>query len=102
MPISLNLICGPTAIGKTQLALDLAGETPTSIITIDSRHVYQELPILTGWDLPIGATLRQSALTFRGRPISFYEKDNLRFFMFGLLSAKEDFSAGNFVQLIKE
>jgi len=44
---SLVLICGPTASGKTGLALRLADTFPLEIISVDSRQVYRKLDIGT-------------------------------------------------------
>lgn len=41
------LIAGPTASGKTALALELAKRTPCVIINADSAQVYADLPILS-------------------------------------------------------
>ncbi|MBL0942070.1 MAG: tRNA (adenosine(37)-N6)-dimethylallyltransferase MiaA [Alphaproteobacteria bacterium] len=45
--ISVFLIGGPTASGKSALALQLARRFPATIINGDSMQVYKELPILT-------------------------------------------------------
>ncbi len=44
-----KLICvvGPTASGKTEVALELSKLIPVEIISCDSMQVYQEMPILT-------------------------------------------------------
>ncbi|MCT4665162.1 MAG: tRNA (adenosine(37)-N6)-dimethylallyltransferase MiaA [Flavobacteriales bacterium] len=47
----IPIITGPTASGKTQLAVSLAYETQATIISADSRQVYQGLDIGTGKDL---------------------------------------------------
>ena len=39
------IVCGPTAVGKTDYALDLALKHTTSIISADSRQCYRELNI---------------------------------------------------------
>ena len=39
------IICGPTAIGKTTLAIELANYFSTEIISADSRQCYRELNI---------------------------------------------------------
>lgn len=39
------VICGPTAVGKTALAIRLAEKAGTSIISADSRQCYRELNI---------------------------------------------------------
>jgi len=41
------VICGPTASGKTELALELARQTSGEIISADSRQVYKHLTIGT-------------------------------------------------------
>ncbi len=38
-------ICGPTAVGKTSLAISLAQWLSTEILSFDSRQIYQELKI---------------------------------------------------------
>src|SRR5699024_12809757 len=45
-PILLNVV-GPTVIGKTKLAIDLAKYFETEIISTDSRQFYKELYIGT-------------------------------------------------------
>ena len=48
-----NLLCviGPTASGKTTLAVRMAGELGGEIISADSRQVYKEMDLGTGKDL---------------------------------------------------
>lgn len=48
----LALIAGPTASGKTALALVLAARHPVTIINADSAQVYAELPILSAQPTP--------------------------------------------------
>lgn len=52
----LLIICGPTATGKTKIAIDLAKKLHGELIGADSRHVYKGLTILTGKDLPVDGT----------------------------------------------
>ena len=49
--MSLIVILGPTAVGKTQLAVQLATELEGEIISADSRQVYCEMDLGTGKDL---------------------------------------------------
>jgi tRNA dimethylallyltransferase len=44
-------ILGPTACGKTRLAVALAGRLGTGVISADSRQVYRRMDIGTGKDL---------------------------------------------------
>lgn len=39
------VICGPTAVGKTRVAIELAKHLGTSIISADSRQCYRELNV---------------------------------------------------------
>ena len=45
--IPLLVICGPTASGKTQLALELASTLPIEVISADSRQIYRGMDIGT-------------------------------------------------------
>lgn len=49
---SITLIAGPTAGGKSALALWLAAETGAEIIGADSMQIYADLPILTAAPTP--------------------------------------------------
>jgi len=48
----LLVICGPTATGKTSLAIKLAQKFNGEIVSADSRQVYQGMDIGTGKDIP--------------------------------------------------
>jgi len=50
----LLVICGPTATGKTSLAVKLAKKFNGELISADSRQVYQGMDIGTGKDHPRG------------------------------------------------
>ena len=43
----LYVVCGPTAVGKTDHAIELAEQLGTEIISADSRQLYREIPIGT-------------------------------------------------------
>jgi len=43
----LNVVVGPTAIGKTAFSIDLAKKLETEIISADSRQLYKEMSIGT-------------------------------------------------------
>jgi tRNA dimethylallyltransferase len=59
MPVDLPAIClmGPTASGKTELALELANRFPIDIISVDSALVYRGMDI--GTAKPDPQTLRR-------------------------------------------
>lgn len=46
-PTRVAIICGPTASGKTALALALARRSPSVVINADSAQVYRDLAILS-------------------------------------------------------
>ncbi len=48
----LIVIAGPTAVGKTEVALRLAEHFKTEIISADSRQIYKEMEIGTAKPLP--------------------------------------------------
>jgi tRNA dimethylallyltransferase len=54
----LLIICGPTATGKTDLAVKLAKKYNGEIISADSRQVYRGMDIGTGKDIPRNSKLR--------------------------------------------
>ncbi len=51
------IVCGPTATGKTALALSLAKKFNGELISADSKQVYKGLDIGTGKDLPPGVKI---------------------------------------------
>ncbi|MBN1576857.1 MAG: tRNA (adenosine(37)-N6)-dimethylallyltransferase MiaA [Chitinispirillaceae bacterium] len=51
LPFNLLVVCGPTASGKTPLAVALARELGGEIISADSRQVYRGLDLGSGKDL---------------------------------------------------
>ena len=62
----LLVICGPTATGKTKLALHLGRLLNGELISADSRQVYVGMDIGTGKDLPKGSKIQHSGLKRRG------------------------------------
>ncbi len=46
------ILTGPTGVGKTEVAIEIAKSLPTEIISADSRQVYKQLTI--GTNKPIG------------------------------------------------
>ena len=49
---TMYVITGPTASGKSALAVDLARRLGTEIISADSRQIYQGIPIVTAMPTP--------------------------------------------------
>ena len=77
------LISGPTASGKSKLAIDFAKKINGEIINADSMQVYKELKLLTA------------------RPI----KENInkiKHHLYGFKSVKNEFSTGQWLELVKK
>ena len=78
MSKKIILLFGPTASGKSKLALDIAEEFNGEIINADSMQVYKEIKILSA------------------RP----DKSKIKHHFYGFISAKEKFSVGKWYELI--
>ena len=52
MPLPLVFLMGPTAVGKTALAVELVERLPVDIISVDSAMVYRGMDIGTGKPQP--------------------------------------------------
>ena len=77
------LISGPTATGKSKLAIEFAKKINGEIINADSMQIYKELKILTA------------------RPI----KENInkiKHHLYGFQSCKNEFSTGEWLKLVKK
>ena len=83
MQINKNiiLIFGPTASGKSALALKLAQDNDWVIFNADSMQIYQELPILSS----------QPTLE---------EKNITPHFLYGFLNYQENFSVAKWLEII--
>lgn len=79
-PLSLVVICGPTASGKTALALRLAEHFAVEIISADSRQVYRRMDIGTA-----KATAEERAL--------------IPHHLVDVVDPDEDFTAADFLHL---
>lgn len=77
-PLSLVVICGPTASGKTALALQLAEHFAVEIISADSRQVYRRMDI---------GTAKATA----------EERSRVRHHLVDVVDPDEDFTAADFL-----
>ena len=83
MSKKIILIAGPTASGKSKLAISLAKKINGEIINADSMQVYKEFNILTS------------------RP-SKKDLKKIKHHLYGMISVKKSFSVGNWIKLIKK
>jgi len=84
----LLIICGPTAVGKTNLGLKLAQKFNGQIISADSRQVYQGMDIGTGKDLPKNA---------KKHPSGYYLINNIKLWGYDLVKPDQEFSLAHFI-----
>ena len=80
--MNLIIITGPTACGKTSMAVRLANDIKGEIISADSRQVYRGMDIGTGKDL--------NEYEFNGKNIPYHLID--------ILDPMENYSVHNFQQ----
>ena len=83
------VICGPTASGKTELALELARQTGGVIISADSRQVYKHLTI--GTAKPQGAWEN-----------GVYRVNGVAYHLVDFLDVTDTFNAGAFCARARE
>jgi len=88
----LLIICGPTATGKTQLALDLAKEFSGELISADSRQVYIGLDIISGKDIPSDFHKEISDLVWHDRKLTYYTNGQTRIWLLDIVHPTEDFN----------
>ncbi len=82
MTKKIILLAGPTASGKSKLAIRLAKKINGEIINADSMQVYKEFTILSS------------------RP-SKVETKSIKHHLYGIISVKKNFSAGDWLKLAK-
>lgn len=83
MSYNLITILGPTAVGKTKLAVELVNEFNGEIISADSRQVYKGMDIGTGKDL--------DDYIIKGKTVTYHLVD--------VISPQEEFDLYKFVNL---
>lgn len=79
MKQKLFVITGPTAIGKSSAAVNLALKTGSSVISADSMQIYRGLNIGTG-------------------KITEREKHGIKHYMIDVVNPDEDYSVGQYVK----
>ncbi len=83
MPKKIILLAGPTASGKSKLAIQLAKNLNGEIINADSMQIYKEFTTLSS------------------RP-DFNELKKVKHHLYGIISVKKYFSAGQWLKLAKK
>jgi tRNA dimethylallyltransferase len=88
----LLVICGPTATGKTKLAISLAKKFNGEVVSADSKQVYKGMNIGTGKGLPINPKPK----TQNSKPGTFYEIEGVKIWGYDLVDPKKEFSVAQY------
>lgn len=95
----LTIICGPTAVGKTDFALSIAKKIGADLISIDSRQVYQGMNIGTGKDIPENAVFTCKTTFSVGNDIyriGYYTIQSTRLWLCDIAKPNQPFSSAIF------
>jgi tRNA dimethylallyltransferase len=95
----LLIIYGPTASGKTGLALKLAKKFRGEIISADSRQVYQGMNIATGKDLLPKSKFKKTKLRLRGKKfkIGYYNLNKTRVWLYDIVKPDYFFNVTDWI-----
>lgn len=96
----LIVICGATATGKTDIALNLASMFNGELISADSRQVYRELTIGTGKDIPHHCKLAYYHPK-RGISVPYYQCSHTRIWGYDLAQIEDDFNSAAYVSSVQ-
>ncbi len=92
----LLIICGPTATGKTDIALQLIKLFPAQIISADSRQVYRDMDIGTGKDIPSKFRYQISDIRYQEKKIPFHGDGKTKIWGYDLVTPTDEFSIAHF------
>lgn len=93
------VICGPTAVGKTALALNLGPALGGELISADCRQVYRGMNIGTGKDLPPNSECQASTLKFGGKPVPYYSWGGVNLWGYDAVFPNEEWSPADFAKM---
>ena len=98
---NLLIICGPTATGKTSLAVEIAKKYNGEIVSADSRQVYREMDIGTGKDIKTSEKLKVKSVKLENKElqIGFREKDGIPVWLVDIVSPEYRFNGGEYKKL---
>lgn len=96
--IKTLVITGPTATGKTTLALKLAKLFPADLISADSRQVYTSLNLIPGKDIPSSFHKKNSSITLNQSPIPIYTNNKTSIYGYDLVDPNQPWNLNFFHQ----
>ncbi len=89
----LVVICGPTATGKTTLAIKLAKDFNGEIVSADSRQVYKGMDIGTGKDIENGKWKMENGEK------GHWEIAGIPVWLYDVVEPDQEFSVAQYVEL---
>jgi len=99
----LLIICGPTATGKTKLAIDLAKKFNGEIVSADSRQVYRRMDIGTGKDISASSKFKVPAFAeaLAGKQnsnlqIGYYEISGVKIWLLDIVKPDYKFNVADY------
>lgn len=102
----LLIICGPTATGKTALAVSLGKKFDAELVSADSRQVYRDLDIMTGKDLTEKITIEKLRINIKMSDSNYslvpYQFHGVPIWMYDVVEPNEDFSVNHYQTLSRE
>ncbi len=90
------IIAGPTATGKTNLALKIAQNLPADLISADSRQVYRGLDIIPGKDIPENFKKQEDSINFQDTPVPVYTNGETKIYGYDVVAPNQDWSVSLF------
>jgi tRNA dimethylallyltransferase len=102
----LLIICGPTATGKTALAIKLAQLVNGELISADSRQIYKDMDIRTGKDLGEKKIISGSEFTTKIKNKSYnlfaYDISGVPIWMYDVDYPHAEFSVSHYRNLTNQ
>lgn len=95
----LLVIAGPTATGKTNLALKLAEEYNGEVVSADSRQIYKKMNIGTGKDIPPEYILKKSSIVWNKRSLYVYEGEKAKIWLYDIVFPNQDFNVSDYYEV---
>jgi tRNA dimethylallyltransferase len=96
------IISGPTASGKTALALEVVRHIPSVIVNADSRQIYKGVDIVVGKDIPKNSIFHPHILQDSDFDIGYFEVPYSKIYLTEILSSFDhDFSITDYIYSVK-
>lgn len=94
----LLVICGPTATGKTSLALHLARNIDAALLSADSRQIFRHMDIGTGKDIPVGFVQQDAARLDQASLPDFYTDGTVDLWGYDLVDPDGWYSVADYIR----